>query len=257
MKKTYVFLSIVLLLFVCNTIFAENQPAKDLVASLAKIPGLADSPEKGAFVDIVKAIDEIYPGNIKIEVVPFERSIKSVLEGKADFHIPIIRNPVVSSANLPYRYVTEKIGTVPIVIYSNKAKIVTRKNIEDAVAKGGKFPYIIEVAGGLEPIYPFPSVPSNNSEGSLRKVQSQRADAFLFGNEVDEIVKSLKLGAIHRELYGNFDDAMVIAKGPKGDELDKILSDCLKKLRTSGRLQTLVNKVHQPYNGWQPADMGW
>lgn len=257
MKKSLVFLSIALLLLFSNIGFAENQPARDLVASLAQIPGLADSTDKGAFVDIVKAMDKIYPRKIKIEVVPFERSIKSVLEGRADFHIPLLRNPANSALNLPYRYVTEKIGSVPIVIYSNKDKIITKKTIDDAVAKGGKFSYIIEVAGGLEPVYPFPSVPSNNSEGSLRKIQNQRADAFMFGNEIDQIVKSLKLSAIHRELYGNFDDAIVIAKGPKGDELDKILSECLRKLRASGRLQELYKKVHVPYTGWQPTDMGW
>ena len=256
MKKVLVFLSIILLLLTFNIGFAQDKP-RDLVASLAQIPGLADSPGKGAFVDIVKAIAEVYPGKIKIEVFPFERSIKNVLEGRADFHIPILRNPANSALNLPYRYATEKTGSVPIVIYSNKDKIITKKTIDAAIAKGGKFPYSIEVAGGLESVYPFPCISSNNSEASLLKVQNKRVDAFLFGNEIDQTVKSLKLKAIHRELYGNFDDAIIIPKGPKGDEIDKILSDCLRKLNASGRLAELYKKVRSPYTDWQPAEMGW
>lgn len=256
MKKLLVLLSIVLLLLTCQIGFAQDQP-RDLVASLAQIPGLADSPDKGAFVDIVKAIAKIYPGKITIEVVPFERSINNVLEGRADFHIPILRNPANTALKLPYRYATEKTGSVPIVIYSNKDKIITKMTIDAAIAKGGKFPYTIEVAGGLEPVYPFPCMSSNNSEASLQKVQNKRIDAFLFGNEIDQSLKSLKLNAIHRELYGNFDDAIIIPKGPKGDEIDRILSNCLRKLNASGRLQELYKKVRSPYTDWQPTEMGW
>ena len=68
----------------------------DLKASIAQLPGLADSPEKGAFIDLVKAIDAAYKdGKITIGVYPFARSVNNVIDGFADFHIPNVRNPQI------------------------------------------------------------------------------------------------------------------------------------------------------------------
>ena len=40
--------------------------------TIALIPGLIDSPEKGPFVEVVKAIASVYTGGkIKIETFPF------------------------------------------------------------------------------------------------------------------------------------------------------------------------------------------
>lgn len=258
MKKSILLLGITLLLLVCSTCFAQDPPARDLIASLAQIPNLADSPDKGVFVDLVKAIDEIYPGKITIKVYPFARSIENVLQGTADFHIPVPRNPDIDNSKLPYRFVTEKLANVTFVIYSNKDKIITRKNINDALAKGGKFPYQIEVANGTGALFPFPTTGFIAFAGSsLKKVQSKRIDALICSDDADMDVKQLKLKEIHRSFYKYMDDTIMIPKGPKGDELDKILSNCIKKLKASGRLQKIYKDVHPPYIEWQPADMGW
>jgi polar amino acid transport system substrate-binding protein len=256
MKKSLVFLSVLLLLVCCNVGFAQDQP-RDLVASLAQIPGLADSPDKGFMVDIVKAMDDVYPGNIKIMVAPFERSIRNVMDGKADFHMPTFRNPAVPESKLPYRFAAEPWGVVSLVIYSNKDKIITKNMIDDALAKGGKFPYVIELAGGVASNFPFPSVASNSAEQSLQKVQNKRIDATIFGSETDLILKQIKLNAIHREHYKNFDNVLIISKGAKSVEMDKTLSDCLKKIKASGRLEEINKYIYFPYTEWQPANMGW
>jgi len=259
MKKFLVVLIIALLFLFCNIGFAQDQPVtRDLVASLAQLPGLADSPDKGAYVDIVKAIDDVYPGKIKIEVVPMIRSINNVVEGTADFHVPSLRNPLTDLSKLPYRYLTEKTGSVTDVIYSNKDKIITKKMIDDALATGGKFPYVIEVVGGMEANFPFPALPSRDIEQSLQKVQDKRLDAMIrVQDESDRSLEKLKLNMIHRSFYAGFDDVIIIPKGSKGDELDKILSDCLRKLKASGRMQELYKKAHLPYKEWQPSEMSW
>lgn len=97
-----------------------------------------------------------------------------------------------------------------------------------------KSPYTIELAGGMQPNFPFSSVASNNTEQSLRKVQSKRIDACIFGDDVDGILKQTKLDAIHREQYGTFMNVFITPKGPKSAEIDRILSDCLRKLKASG-----------------------
>ena len=172
--------------------------SKDLVASLAQLPGLADSPDKGAFVDVVIAMGELYKeGKIKIELYPFARSINNVIEGKADFHVPGIRNVNIDQSKKPYSMVTEKMGTVFFVIYSNTSKQITKamldKAIDNAKSKKGKFPYTIEIPAGIEDQFPFPSISENNVESGLKKVETKRIDALVWAQEeVDLSLRQLK-----------------------------------------------------------------
>jgi polar amino acid transport system substrate-binding protein len=257
MKSSIILLTILTLLLFNGIGLAQDQPqSKDLIATLAQVPGLIEPPGKGPFVDILKMIDDIYTdGNITFGIYPFARSIKNLLEGRADFHLPNFRNPYIPESKLPFRFVSEKIGVVSFVIYSNKDKIITRQMILDAVAKGGKFPYTIEIGAGSEPGYPFPGLPTNDLAQSLQKVQNKRVDAFIWAQEEgDQVVKELKLNAIRRSLWQDQDAVITIAKGPKADYLDKVLSECLRKLKASGRLQAVYDKVHLPYNNWQPSE---
>ena len=233
--------------------------SKDLTASLAQLPGLADSPEEGAFVDLVKAIDEVYTeGRIKIEVYPFPRSIDNVISGKADFHIPMLRNPSADESKLPYSIVRERMGEASIIFYSNVDKPITKKLVEKALKKGGQFPYKIEAAGGFESFYPFPTTATGGLDQSLRKISSKRIDALVWPpEEVDIVLKKLKLKNIYRAPYRKYDDIIITVKGERGKEVDKIISAAIKKLKSSGEWQKLYLKVHRPYENWQPSKMGW
>lgn len=227
--------------------------AKDLKASLAFLPNISESPEKGAFVDLVKAIDEVYAeGTIAIQVFPFARSMDNVINGKADFHIPGLRNMIVPEAKLPYRYATENMGTVVIVIYSHKDSPVTKEMIfEKKLVK--PFPYKIDIGRGIEGYFDFPLQTSSKIDQSLRKVNTKRIDAFIWAQEeADFEIRNLKLKNIHRAKYGDFDDVVIIPKGPKGDEIDNIISNALKTLKSSGKMKPLYEKIHLPYNDWQP-----
>jgi polar amino acid transport system substrate-binding protein len=258
-KKAFkILLALLIMIFFISFIYGQSKK-KDLVASLALLPGLVDSPEKGSFVDLVKAIDKVYTeGTIKIEVYPFTRSINNVIKGKADFHLPNIRNPIIPESKLPFRYVNIPLGPAPMVIYSNIEKKITGKMINDALDKGGKFPYVIELAGGLQDSFPFPNIATNDILQSLKKVQGKRIDAVIFGpEEGDQIVKANKMKNIYRALWANLDDVITIPKGPRGDTANKILTDALLKLKRSGKLKKLHLKIHQPYNNWQPSKMGW
>ena len=93
----------------CVTVPAWSQV--NLKASIAQLPVLSESPEKGIFVELVKALDEVYEeGTIEIEVYPFARSVENVLRGNADFHIPSFRNPVIPESSLPFAFVPEPMG---------------------------------------------------------------------------------------------------------------------------------------------------
>lgn len=235
--------------------------SKDLVASLAELPGLADTPDKGAFVDLVKAMDEVYTaGKIKIVLYPFAHSVNNVIEGKADFHIPTVRNLKIDQSLKPYNTVKEKMGTVYFVIYSNIEKKITKKMLDDAIAniKKEAFPYKIEIPSGIESEFPFPGISQNSVEQGLKKVESKRIDALVWAQEeVDLTLKKLKIKNINRTLWMGFEDAIIIAKGPEGDKINKLLSDLLKKLQKLGRLEQIYSKIHLPYDDWQPSKMGW
>jgi polar amino acid transport system substrate-binding protein len=231
---------------------------KELTASLAQIPGLADSPDKGSLVDLVKAIADATGTKIKIEVYPFARSIDNVVKGKADFHLPTVRNCAVSEAGLPYRFTTERTGTVSFVIYSNAEKPITKKMLSDAAAQKGKFPYNIEVPAGIDTLFGFPAHPSNDVANSLEKVRAKRIDALVWAQEeTDSALKKLKIKSIKRDFWADYDDTILLSKGPKGEAADAILSAGLKKLKASKQLDQIHSKVHHPYDSWQPADMGW
>lgn len=246
-----------LFVFLISASVSAAQVEKPLIASLAFIPGLIDSPEKGPFVDLVKAMGHDTGREVKIDVFPFARSIDNVVKGRADFHVPVIRNRAIDESKLPYAFTTEKFGTVSFVIYSNTKKSLTKEKILQAKEKE-KFPYIVEVPANMEGLFPFPCQSSNDVSLSLQKVQRGRIDALVWAQEeVDLAIRKIKPNEIHREHWADMEDSIIIAKGPQGKEMDAVLSKALRKLRASGKLESLYEKVHKPYDNWQPASMGW
>lgn len=256
LKNRTFFVSIAVVFFIL--IFSSGAGiARDLTISMAYLPDILESPDKGVFVDIIKAMDDVYDGKIEKNVYPFPRSLNNVITGNADFHLPMIRNKIVQEASLPYAYSKEKMGDVYFVIYSNKDNPVTLDEIKQAKDKN-PFPLKIESILGFLEYFDFPISESTEVENSLKKVDIKRIDAFVFAQEeCDFMVKQLKLKNIHRELYDKFDDVFVIPKGPKGEEIDTILSFCIKKLVSTGEMQKLHMKVHLPYQEWQPHKMDW
>ncbi|MCX7749055.1 MAG: transporter substrate-binding domain-containing protein [Clostridia bacterium] len=244
---------------------ASAEPAasgsKDLIASLAQLPGLADSSDKGAFVDLVKAMDEVYTeGNIKIEVYPFGRSIENVSTGKADFHIPSGRplGAKTDESKLPFRSSEKPFGVLSSVLYSNVDKKITTEMLNEALKKGGTFPYKIEVLVGSKGAIPYPSTESSDIKQSFEKLKNKRIDAFINPQEEsDKALRELKYNNIYRSLWSQFEDVIAIPNNDHGKEVEKILNDCLSKMEASGKLKELYYKIHQPYDNWQPSEMGW
>ena len=254
LKKSIAFLKaiIAIQIFIFTPVSAW---CRDLRASMAFLPKLLETPDKGMFVDLVKAIDDEYKEGIIIrKVYPFPRSLKNVIYGYADFHIPLFRNTILPPEQLPYAFTTAELGKVVIVIYSHKEKRITAQMIRDAIGIE-PFPYHIETINGLETSFDFPLKTVNKIDSAMKKLSRHRIDAFIWAQEeADFTLKQLELKTIHREHYRDFDDVLVIPKGPEGKEIDRILSTAIEKLRKSGRLKELHSKVHVPYQDWQPYE---
>jgi len=256
MKKQSFSICIVAIFFVTVLNFSPAS-ARDLIISMAQLPKILESPDEGIFVDMVKAMDNVYDGKIERKVFPFARSIDNVIKGEADFHLPMIRNTIVPESSLPYAFSTDKTGDVCFIIYSHKDNPVTLDTIKDAKTQQ-TFPLKIESQLGFRDYFDFPITDSTTIENSLKKISVKRIDAFIFAQEEsDFVVNQLKLKDIHRELYQTFDDVFVIPKGPKGKEIDAVLSGCIKKLSSTGELKKLHDMIHPPYQKWQPYEMGW
>lgn len=237
--------------------FFSNTQAKDLIINMAYLPKLAETPNKGYFVDLVKAMDEVYEeGKFIIKVYPFPRSIKGLIQGKADVHIPMLDNGINGTEDEPYRFATQEMGKVCSVIYSNKEKPITTERLEDAIHEYQQkefFQFELETFRSVTQFYHFPVKPSSKIKNSLVKVNLQRLDGALYMQEEgDHVIRQHKLKNIHRSLFRCFRDVILIPKGEKGDMIDKIISGSLLKLKESGRLQEIFSKIHKPFAEWQP-----
>ncbi len=218
--------------------------AADLKASLAKMPVYAESTDKGVLVDLAKAMAQTSGKEIEIQVVPFNRSIRDVIEGKADFHMPLIKNDIVDLNKLEYIYAKPVLWHVNFVLYTNKNKPIDKNRLKD---------YKIETDLAHVGYFDFPVKGSTRIDSSLKKVDAGRIDGFIFADFAsDPIVKKEDLKSIHRELYKVFDSCMVLPKGEKGKATDVFLTETIEKMRADGSFDKIMSPIEQPYNDWQP-----
>ncbi len=222
----------------------------DLVASLAQLPihsqmGADGAPE-GGFVEIVKAIDQVYDdGDISIRLFPFARSLFNVQSGAADFHIPLIRTPHVDVRELPFSYVSKRITEVIFVLYSRADRPPLAPSDLDGLA--------IETQNGHKGLFGFAIDEVHSIAAGMAKLLAGRSDGFIMEQEaVDDYIRRHQITNIRRALYAKWDSCIVIPKGPRQAQLDQTLSRALEKLEASGALARINQSIHQPYQDWQP-----
>ncbi|MGL6336665.1 ABC transporter substrate-binding protein [Aeromonas jandaei] len=232
-----------------DTTADKTKPVRIINAHLGELPGLINADKTGPFVDLVHAIDDLYPDvSIRITIYPLARAMAGVIAGTADFSLPAIRN-LQDADLLPYRFSTRSFGKVTHVLYSNTDHIITPDMAYGIVPT--KRDLLIEATPGFLPI---PLQRSMSIEQSLRKLSRGRIDAFIWAQEeADLMLRQLKLTNIHREHLGDFEDVFIIAKGPAGDEMDRFLSEAIERLAASGKLAEIYSRLHRPYVEWQPS----
>lgn len=221
--------------------------AQDLIVSLGQIPVLADSSDKVVLVDLVKMMNNYYPGTIKIEVAPFARSIANVIEGRADFHIPCLRTSNLDLSKLPYDFVPEEIGKVAFVLYTNTdKKELDMKNLSQ---------YNLETQRGNALNFNFKISETDTIEQGI----AGRTDGYITGGDGgDPVIIANKFKNIRRQLYANFDSCILVPKGANGLKTKAIINDILLKMKKDKSLYKIVGKSFlPPYDDWQPSKMGW
>jgi polar amino acid transport system substrate-binding protein len=212
--------------------------AADMKATLAKMPTV------GIFVELVKTMAKTSGKDIEIQVVPFNKSMHDLVDGKADFHIPLIKADNIEEAKLDFANSTETIFHVNFVLYTNKNKPIDKNKLKD---------YKIETDLAHVPYFDFPIKGSTRVDSSLKKVDAGRIDGFIFADSAsDPILKKEGMKNIHRELYKVFDVKIILPKGEKGKATDAFLTETIEKMRADGTFDKIMSPIDQPYNDWQP-----
>ena len=142
--------------------------ASDMKASLAKMPVYAVTADKGVLVDLTKAMAKTSGKAIEIQVVPFNKSMHDLMDGKADFHMPLIKPENVDEAKLNYANSKETIFHVNFVLYTNKNKPIDKSKLKD---------YRIETDLAHVGYFDFPVKGSTRIDSSLKKVNAGESTA--------------------------------------------------------------------------------
>ncbi|MDX1456431.1 MAG: hypothetical protein R3276_02520 [Marinobacter sp.] len=229
--------------------------AQDLRASVAYIPTLAESSSEGPFIELVKALDEVYPdGSISIDVYPFARSIQNVSRNVADFHLPMLRSPHYSDQGRPFRLMSKPMGQVCLVLYSHVDRRLTPQELY-RFKSSQIYPYNLSIIRGSAQFIDLPVEEVSQIAQGLQQVALKRIDGFLGAQEeADHVLRELQLTNIHRTLFECYDDVIILPLGERGHQIEAILHQALESLEDQGRLRELHGKVHQPYQDWQPYD---
>lgn len=226
---------------------ARSGAASDtLKVSVAYMPALAESPDKGLVIDMVKALQKVAGRPFDIVVQPFARSIGDVVASKADAHVPLLQVPGSSASTDKFDYASEVLYPVNFVLYTKQGSAVTPQTMKSAR---------IETDMGHKGYFDFPTTGSSDLLLSLKKVLLGRADGVVFADTViDPMIRSQGLTGLKRAMYKVFDVKFVLPKGGHGGATDKLLSAAIRKLKTSGEWARLTQQVGlgRPYDDWQP-----
>lgn len=242
------------LLIVGIQLSTVNAPAfgKDIIASIAVLPVVAETPNKGVFVDLVKALNKEYKnGTITFELYPFKRSLTNVAKGRADFHLPFMKSSKGAKAlsSMGLAYALERSNRVPFALYYNVEQKVLNGHIRNNFSLKDIGQYKIETDSAH--VMFFDDIPIRAStclECSIKKLSRGRIDGFIFaGRETDYLVEKLGIKNIDSFLIKNFDSAPVFRTTPEGRMTNQLISNLIKKLRDSGELARIMKPYTEYY----------
>ena len=152
-----------------------------------------------------------------------------VVEGAADLHLPLLKDPNVPAESLPYAYSTGTFAHVPFILYTSKANTkVNKDNVQDSKV------FVIPAHLGF-----FKGAKGEMSvESGLQRLESNEIDGYICAmSQADAYIKDKGLKNIDRHLFFVFEAKAVIPKGEKGQAIDKAFTTALETLRANGTLE--------------------
>lgn len=221
---------------------------------IAAIPGHAEVSDlgvySGGFVELAQAMDEAYDeGKIKIlGIYPFKRCLLMVEKGKADAQLPLMNREAGAGKGLIFS--TTPIGTLTAVLYSRADKPAPDLNHPDI--------YSFDVLRGNTESAQSELGEVSSIESGMLKVLTGRSDGFIIPqDEGDAFIRSRRLKNLRRQLDRREPIHLVFRQGPEAEVLDRIFTDIITRLETDGRLRDIMDRIHRPFEDWQPYKTDW
>lgn len=217
-----------------------------LKGHLAQLPVLAENKDKGILVELVKALARASETErIDYVVLPFNQSLNETLRGQADFHMPLLKDPTVSTVGQSFNYSKENLWQVKFALYTNKSDYamnpsrIAGKTIETEATHVQFFP-------GTKP--------STDVVQSLKRVDAGDLDGFIFAAlECDDVIKKLGLNHIVSHHFKTFDVKFIVPKGKRGDETGRKLDQLLGKIKSDGSFDKIMAPIVSFYSTWKPT----
>ncbi len=220
--------------------------AKEFKAAVKQLP------TTDTYIAILKAIVEATGNTVDVQVVPPARADYLIENKQVDIQYPMAAlsdNPKFKA--LKFDFSTAVLYKLAFVIYTNKDKPVDIESIK----KGNTKKYKIEIDPSRAFEYDFTGMASSNFEASFTKLSEGKIDCLILAQTSgDALLKKLALKNIKRQLWQEYDLLFTIAKGSKGGEVDKMLSDGVAKLKAAGKFDQVVSTLAKTakYDNWQP-----
>lgn len=228
----------------CSFLFPNVAKAKPFKASLALLPIAAQSRDEGMMVELIKLWEKNIHQRITIQVYPFKRSIRTVIDRKADFHLPLIKSPYQHHSTQDFDYSSSSIFSVNFVLYSNKNNPVDADKLTD---------HVIYTDASHSNLFNFKILSDYSVESSFKKLARGRIDGYIFADvEADPVLKKLGYSHIKRQLYKVYQVHAVLPKGASGNSTDKMITKAMSIIKQNGQWAKLMNPVYHQYIDWQP-----
>jgi polar amino acid transport system substrate-binding protein len=201
---------------------------------------------------LAKAIADETKNNFIIEIVPRSRALYLIENKQTDIVIPYTNIQSAKKQNAIQFDMSNILFKVVYVLYTNKSKNITADELKNGNPKN----YKIEVDSVLSNSYEFNAMSSTNLEGSLAKIDNGTIDGYITAQFTgDTSLKKLGLKNIARQQYSPYDSAIIIQKGTKDSEIDKMINDGVAKLKANGKFDKIMGaliKSTGTYDNWQP-----
>jgi ABC-type amino acid transport substrate-binding protein len=246
------FLRALLLLAVLAAAYgASGRAASDIRVAMPILPGLsqpdASGNPDGRFVDLIRALEGASGGQrFSISLYPFIRA-KASVGVLADILFPLAWAEPMPLATDAYRYSAATVYKPVFFLYCRPDLVLTPEE-----ARSGR--YHIETDRAHADVFPFADPVGDSPSGSLLKVAHGRIDAYLFAAaSADAALRvlihagELREGEIVDVRYGVFQAKFLLPPGPRGQELDAMISAGMDNLTRSGRLKEILGPVVEYY----------
>ena len=196
-------------------------------------------PSFERFVNLMNAIGVQIPGaRLTFEAVPEAVALPQLVAGQADMIVPYARS---ATDDKPYFLSAAPVTKAYYVLYTNTARPLELSKIAQ---------YTIEGERRNEAVLGLSLRQSGGPEESLTHVHDGTIDGYINAEgATDPALRALGFKNIHRHLYEETHNYVLLPKTAAGRDFDRLLSHAVSRAVGSPGYDDMQKR---PYGDWQP-----